>query len=290
MANAERITRALQGHWHGHYGTAMCPAHQNTQTPALSMSDGDDGRLLLKCHAGCSFSEVMKALGRMGLAKVSLAQKRESVSINPSQAPKAQRNAAQARQLWQQARPIKGTQAEAYLWARGLEAPSNHSLRYHPTCWHAPRKRHYPAIIALVTGGRDFAIHRTYLCDTKPQKADVAPNKMMLGPAARGAVRLSAEDGPLILAEGIETALSLRPSIIGVRGSIWAALSTSGLQSLDLPKNAHRLIIATDGDHAGWKAGLQLKQRAQALGWAVEIHAAPTGLDWNDILMKKERS
>ena len=53
MSDAERITRALGGHWHGQYGLALCPAHENKVTPSLSLADGDEGRLLAKCFAGC---------------------------------------------------------------------------------------------------------------------------------------------------------------------------------------------------------------------------------------------
>lgn len=41
---------------------ARCPAHDD-RNPSLSISEGDDGRVLLHCHAGCSHSEVLKALG-----------------------------------------------------------------------------------------------------------------------------------------------------------------------------------------------------------------------------------
>ncbi|WP_283177939.1 hypothetical protein [Gemmobacter sp. 24YEA27] len=67
MTDAERITRALSGRWHGRYGTAMCPAHQNTRSPALSLSCGKDGRLLARCHAGCSFTSILDALRGLGL-------------------------------------------------------------------------------------------------------------------------------------------------------------------------------------------------------------------------------
>jgi len=40
---------------------ATCPAH-NDQIPSLSIACGDDGRVLLKCHAGCSVDEVCSAL------------------------------------------------------------------------------------------------------------------------------------------------------------------------------------------------------------------------------------
>jgi putative DNA primase/helicase len=41
---------------------ASCPAHED-QTPSLSICVGNDGRTLLKCHAGCSVEEIVRAMG-----------------------------------------------------------------------------------------------------------------------------------------------------------------------------------------------------------------------------------
>lgn len=41
---------------------ARCPAHDD-KTPSLSIGEGDDGKVLLTCHAGCSFDEIRDALG-----------------------------------------------------------------------------------------------------------------------------------------------------------------------------------------------------------------------------------
>jgi hypothetical protein len=43
------------------YFTALCPAHDD-QKPSLSVSEGDDGRVLLKCHAGCSTEDVVSSI------------------------------------------------------------------------------------------------------------------------------------------------------------------------------------------------------------------------------------
>lgn len=41
---------------------ANCPAHRD-RTPSLSIGQGDDGRILLHCWAGCQTREVAAALG-----------------------------------------------------------------------------------------------------------------------------------------------------------------------------------------------------------------------------------
>ncbi len=42
--------------------SACCPAHDDRQ-PSLSIAEGEDGRVLLKCHAGCSVDAICAAIG-----------------------------------------------------------------------------------------------------------------------------------------------------------------------------------------------------------------------------------
>ena len=42
--------------------SAKCPAHDD-QTASLSVGEGADGTLLLKCHAGCGFQQILAAVG-----------------------------------------------------------------------------------------------------------------------------------------------------------------------------------------------------------------------------------
>lgn len=46
----------------GGYFSAKCPAHED-RNPSLSISEGEDSRVLVKCHAGCSAEDVAGALG-----------------------------------------------------------------------------------------------------------------------------------------------------------------------------------------------------------------------------------
>ncbi|MFT7692260.1 MAG: 5S rRNA maturation endonuclease (ribonuclease M5) [Candidatus Latescibacterota bacterium] len=42
---------------------ARCPAHEDTN-PSLSISEGEDGRILVKCHAGCTAEKVVSEMGK----------------------------------------------------------------------------------------------------------------------------------------------------------------------------------------------------------------------------------
>ena len=41
---------------------ALCPAHDD-HNPSLAIGVGDDGRVLLKCRAGCDTQDILDALG-----------------------------------------------------------------------------------------------------------------------------------------------------------------------------------------------------------------------------------
>jgi putative DNA primase/helicase len=45
-----------------HFHVARCPAHED-RNPSLSVREGDDGRVLLKCFAGCDTTAIVRALG-----------------------------------------------------------------------------------------------------------------------------------------------------------------------------------------------------------------------------------
>ncbi len=67
--NAQELTRALGGRWHGSYGMAQCPTHDDGRTPALKVSDDnrkDDG-IDLHCFAGCDWRDVKAELQERGL-------------------------------------------------------------------------------------------------------------------------------------------------------------------------------------------------------------------------------
>lgn len=57
LSRLERVKRTGNGTW-----LARCPAHAD-KNPSLSIRETDDGKVLVKCHAGCSVHEVVAAVG-----------------------------------------------------------------------------------------------------------------------------------------------------------------------------------------------------------------------------------
>lgn len=55
-----RLKGVTKGSGNQYY--AKCPAHED-QHASLSVSEGDDGRILLKCHVGCTPQEIVSELG-----------------------------------------------------------------------------------------------------------------------------------------------------------------------------------------------------------------------------------
>jgi len=200
----------------GRSGLAFCPAHPNTRTPALSVKDGHDGKLLVHCFAGCSGADVLAALRARGLLEGRSDWKPDPQKAEQHKAEKEaddRRRIELARRRWFEAGPIVETLAEKYLRARGITCDLPPTLRFHPTCWHGPTATMVPAMVAALSIGRKVVgVHRTYLAEPGA-KAFGKESKMMLGRCAGGAVRLSGGAGSLVVAEGVETAQpSLGPS------------------------------------------------------------------------------
>ena len=64
MSALDALLRRFEGvKEHNGYFMALCPAHHD-RDPSLSISQADDGRVLIKCHAGCATESVVEAIGR----------------------------------------------------------------------------------------------------------------------------------------------------------------------------------------------------------------------------------
>jgi hypothetical protein len=249
-----------------------------------------DGKASLLAHckrAGCDFLDILDAAGLLSDDYCAPDLSRIAQRHTEAKA-QAEKRAMAAKRLWAETQPIAGTVAETYLRGRGISCALPHTLRFHSHCWHGPNESRWPAMVALVEGGEGFAVHRTYLRPDGSGKAGLAGgDKLMLGATAGGAVRLSGGISRLVVAEGIESALSLLCGLLAEPATVWAALSTSGLRSLRLPEKPSRLVIAGDGDQPGREAAHALATRAHTLGWSVAMLEPGNGADFNDVLTGK---
>ena len=198
--NARTICAALGGRWHGDYGMTRCPCHED-RDPSLSITDGQDGKLLVNCFAGCDPVDILRALNGNGLS--------EPPGESPAPRLHHRDNGRAALDIWRESRPAAGTLVEKYLRRRGITLPVPPSIRYHPGLRHKATGLVLPAMVAAVQAPdrRVCAIHRTFL-NEYGAKASVLTPKMALGSLGAGAVRLAKAGRVLGLAEGIEDALS----------------------------------------------------------------------------------
>lgn len=143
------------------------------------------------------------------------------------------------RTTWRHARSLtRGDPVDCYLIARGIELdyfPS--ALKFHPELTYynddGTLLARFPAMLALIQNKDNHyvTIHRTYLGDGC--KADVPkPKKLMpaIEPKASmgAAIKLyEPTNGKIVLAEGIETALSISVST-GL--PVWATVSSGGME------------------------------------------------------------
>jgi len=266
---------------------ACCPVHLD-RTPSLSISASENGKVLVHCHAGCDQRDVIAALSERGLwGAISKSvgrfanQHRNNLANEPD--PDAVARTEVALATWRATKDIADSLAETYLRSRGITFSLPTSLRFHPGLKH-PSGGIWPAMVALVTHGAtgsSIAIHRTFLARDGGGKALVDPAKMMLGPCRGGVVRLGEPSNVLMVGEGIETSLA---AMQASGGPAWAALSTSGLRSLDLPNAVRDVIVLADGDEPGEAAAQDCARRWKREGRRVRIARPPQGMDFNDLL------
>jgi len=237
-------------------------------------------------------------LNRIGQAEAAKALSSQSIPVccyghnvtpTPSKSPKegALGDTQVVQKIWQETLSAENTSVEKYLSVRGYWGQIPDTLRYHPHLFHTASNKLWPGMVAAVSRWPDvqmIAVHRTYLASDGLTKAPITPNKMMLGSVAGGAVRLGDVGNVLVIAEGIESALSVH---YFTALPVWAALSASNMKTLVLPPPdiVTEIIIAADHDGAGLAAAYDSAEEWQAQGRRVKIALPPEGQDFNDVLM-----
>ena len=234
-------------------------------------SKGGDVIALVQHVDGAAFADAIETLTGASIKRPQVAR-HKTRRETPDQYER--RQASKASYLWLQRYPIKGSPAETYLReARRYSGPLPATLGY----LEPGKPKHHPAMIAafgipdepepgIVGEPRGVAaVHLTLLKPDGSGKADVKPNKLIIGrPLGRPIILAPPNDLlGLAITEGIEDALSVHQSCgLGA----WAAGAAGFMPKLAevVPDYIEVVHILVDDDEAGFNNGSELLRRLRA--------------------------
>lgn len=246
-----------------------------------------NGMDLAIAFTGMNFAECAQAIReRLGEAT----ERKPKREIDPDQARRA------CQQLWSGAVSILDDDAARYLRSRGLLGPYSNELRFHPSAEVTghPSRRTLPALIARVSdhAGCGVSIHRTYLENGAKAKwlplGETVPanaRRLMAGELpVDAAIRLSAHDGVLGVAEGIETALAVTRDF-GI--PCWSLINSTHMERWLVPQGLRELHVFGDNDlkFGGQAAAYRLCHRAACMPNGPKVFdriPETPGTDWAD--------
>jgi phage/plasmid primase-like uncharacterized protein len=285
--SAGAIARRLGGQRQGNNWRCACPRDCGY---SLSLSDGEDGRLLAFCFGGCEFDEIMPALVEYGLLDDDDDDRHvgERRPVHARRHDDAER-IVHARKIYDSG--VWDERIVVYLRSRGIHLFSP-GLRFIDQAPHRLGAR-LPAMLAPVVDidGEQTGTHLTYLRPDGGGKADLPKEyrRESRGVIYGGAIRLAEHDpdAELVVGEGVESTFSAM-QLFGQAG--WAAVCAGGLKTMELPSDVRRIIIAADNDAsgAGQRNALAAYDRWTTEGRSVRIKMPPdVGDDFNDVLTKR---
>ena len=157
----------------------------------------------------------------------------------------------------------------------------------------------YPAMIGIIRNlsGDVVTLHRTYLTP-EGTKASVSSPKKIMSPRTRGAsagcaIQLFNPTEDLAITEGIETALAVHLST-GL--PVWAAISSTMLEKIQIPSTVKNVFIMADKDRSGAgvaaanKLACRLagRHRVKVVIPQDEINEQAKSVDWLDVYIREQ--
>jgi hypothetical protein len=161
---AETIAKALGARKAGAAWMAKCPTHDDREF-SLSIREAEDGKVLVRCHAGCEQHQIIAALKASGIWADTGRDHAQAIgshthASNQSDQSDSKRTQA-ALSIWNGAGPAAGTLVD-YLRSRGIVIPLSVRAFLATTCadgWKAsrlstPSDHPIEALRPAATGGR----------------------------------------------------------------------------------------------------------------------------------------
>lgn len=292
--NAEAIAKALGGYnRNGKDHLCRCPVHDD-HSPSLSLADGEDGRLLIKCFAGCDGKEVFRIIKSRGLLGNVIPQHRQVLRPEPVSQETRLDWSRRAESIYDKRHPLEGSLAAAYLMRRRCVMPETDDVFFLPVIDLSsfPRRcKDFPSMVAIIRDavtGKPISLHFTFLAHDGSGKAPIPKNEqrhLLYGHRSGGGVIHLVDEGDISyglgIAEGIETALSVMAS--GWK-PIWSTISAGNMATFPIRGSSMSLTIFADHDESGTglKAANKCAARWHAAGREVRIvMPKQVGSDWN---------
>ncbi len=226
------------------------------------------------------------------------AQKQNELKLQAEIEEKAKIEKSQAttKNLYDTSRPIQGTLAEQYLrehrHIKTAELPED--LRFIAAYKDYDKAPSYPVLASFSRDPQEklTAVQLIYLDPQTANKADIEVKKRSIGSIKGTAVEVQAGEGPTYVAEGIETALSLKEA--GIQGRILVTLGLSNMRNVGsyIKDKDQPVILCCDADEVGsqaWKSSEQNLKKLQEEGFKASIirPQGGNGRDFNDILQEE---
>lgn len=301
-----------------------CPFHSE-KTPSFTVYRGKD-RDLFKCF-GCGakgdvikFVEMLYNTDTKGALRMLGSEPPAPSIVQPRQLKPedAKDKIESARGLYSDGIRADGTIVEQYLRGRGIDidrlggVPA--SLRYAEVKYWRPDDEkdkpvyvgRFPAMLAPIqqVDGALTGVHITYLDPETAGKLDLRhpddanrklPAKKVRGLKQGGCIRLGPAACRMNIAEGIETALSVKTMIAGtaIDAPVWTCVDLDNFAFLRLPVFVSDVMFLADNDmkpprdasqRDPRKFLIESARRLAATGPKVRIAWAQPGTDFNDML------
>jgi putative DNA primase/helicase len=245
------------------------------------------GRIIVFSHCGDDWRICRDyALERLGLEPWqphSMQKTVLAVASSRSDADNKKWTRVKALEIWGASVHPQGTLVEQYLMRyRGLSLPdavAGHVVRFHGALWF-DRNTRLPGMVCLfrnIKTNEPCGIHRTFLDRTAGDKVD----RRMFGVAKDAAIKFdnAMASEPLIVGEGIETALSAREAGFGKTWAVGSSGAIRTLPILDVPE----LSLLQENDATSRRDSSRCARRYLAAGKPVTILRAKIGNDLNDV-------
>ncbi|MEQ1808534.1 MAG: toprim domain-containing protein [Terricaulis sp.] len=283
MSKLKRIVDAMGGALSegGRRALIRGPGHGPADR-SISLLETEDGRVLIHCFSPRDDWRAVRAeLADLGLLDEHASVSDPVVRVQGEQRDEDRR--ARVLRFWEESVAVAGTVGERYLRARAIEGelPGPDVVRFHPHMTSLEDRERRPALVAGLVNNDGVleGIQVTLLTAHGAAKAALATPRRTIGRLMGHYVRIDAPGDVLLVAEGLETALSARRAL---GAGAWAFLSAENLAQFEPPLVIDKLVIAADHDEAGLAAAARLQARVET-SIACEIALPPDGHpDWND--------